>query len=80
MTKKIVWTDTFTVPPDDRDGICGIKTEDSGQAMIMYSPVELSEVDSSFFVRLHSWDDKGKHRFFKKFMGRKVKVTIETVD
>ncbi len=77
---KIVWTDTFTVPPDESGGICGIKSEDSGQAMIMYSPVELSEVESDFFIRFHSWDEKRKHEFFRSLMGRKVKVTIETVD
>lgn len=34
------WMSEFTVPPDDKDGVTGIKFEDSGQAVIMYCPLE----------------------------------------
>jgi hypothetical protein len=32
------------------------------------------------FVRLQSWDDDKKHVEIRKFIGRKVKITVETVD
>lgn len=81
MTK---WSSEFTVPPDDKDGICGVRIEDEGKAMIMYCSLENEPSrtggDGCFFVRLHSWDDRNKHPLFREFMGKKVKVTIETID
>ena len=47
--------------------------------------------DTEFFVRLHSWNEdaarelrdhdyKVGHTLFRLFMGRKVRVTVETID
>lgn len=86
----------FTVPPNDRDGLTGVKFEDSGNAAIMYAPLNTGEAgldpeswdkvieghDGCFFVRFHSWDErKGHpHPLFRALMGRKVRVTVETID
>lgn len=60
----VAWQKEFTVPPDDRDGVAGLKVEDGGQAMVMYEPLasmyqraggEL--YDPAFFVRFHSWTE-----------------------
>ena len=51
--------------------------EDGGMAMIyhLYDPTV-----TEMFVRLQSWDDEAKHKYFNEcFKGRKLKVTIETV-
>lgn len=78
------WMSEFTVPPDDKEGVAGIKFEDSGQAAIMYFPLdEMTDLidekaSEGFFVRLHSWDETAGHTFFRSLMGRKVRVTIET--
>lgn len=96
MPKYVV---EFTVPPDDRDGMTGVKFEDGGNAAIMYSPLNTDEPglntetwdkeieggDGCFFVRLHSWDESdldfaNKHRLFRAFMGKKVRVTVETIE
>jgi hypothetical protein len=84
----IKWLSEFTVPPDGKDGISGVKFEDSGEAVVMY--VSLDEPkehggDGYFFIRLHSWDERAvpvaeKHRFFRSLMGRRVRITIETID
>ena len=86
---SVVWSKDFTVPPDDRDGVCGVKFEDRGQAAIMYSPVAsmyqpegATLYDPAFFVRLHSWEEikPHNHTLFRSLMGRRVRVTIETID
>lgn len=83
-----VWRSEFTVPPDDRDGMEGVKYEDGGQAAIMYGPVlsepvQVSGDDGAFFVRLHSWDenpDQAKsHRLFRSLLGKRVRVTVEVL-
>lgn len=52
--------------------------EDSGMAYI-YNLSDPS--NSELFVRLQSWDDNAKHRYFNEcFKGRKLKITIETMD
>ena len=80
----------FTVPPDDRHGICGVKFEDGGEAAIMYYPLEDKPHeeggDGHFFVRLHSYQDGARkgdaatHPLFRQFMGKKVRVTVEEID
>lgn len=83
------WVSEFTVPADDRDGLCGIKFEDGGQAAIMYDPADdpvTEGGDGHFFVRLHSWQDEARkgdgttHRTFRSLMGKRVRVTIEEVE
>jgi len=86
----ITWTSEFTVPADDKDGLAGVKFEDGGDAVVMYMAAEddppTSGGDGSFFVRLHSWDESteiaeaDKHPVFRSLMGRRVRVTIETID
>lgn len=49
------------------------KVEDGGDARIY----EMDDPGSSFFVRLHSWKD---HSVFEHFQGKRVRVTVETVD
>ena len=41
---------------------------------------EQSDDDNGMFIRIQSWDENKKHKEFKTFMGRKVKITIETID
>lgn len=68
------------IPPDASGGMGGIKEEDGGRALVCYSPGVVSENnDGCFFVRLHSWDDRDRdHRLFREFMGKRVRVTVET--
>lgn len=83
---RVVWDETFTVPPDDSGGLCGIKFEDGGRAAIMYDSLErVSDEDADgFFVRLHSWsedpNDPTSHALFKSLMGKRVRVLIEMLD
>ena len=92
MTEKLKWIAEFTVPPNDAGGTIGVKFEDGGEAAICYAPLETPEVANSetwmsliegapeFFVRLQSWDETKQHAFFRALMGKKVRVTVETVD
>lgn len=83
------WISEFTVPGTDQDGLAGINFEDGGDGAIMYSavdtPMEIGG-DGAFFVRFQSWDDRtnvaaaDKHQLFRSLMGRRVRVTIETID
>jgi hypothetical protein len=58
-----------------------VDTEDSGCAIICHVDGEGHEnEDTGMFVRLQSWDDDKKHVEIRKFIGRKVKITVETVD
>lgn len=58
-----------------------IDTEDGGCAIIcQVERKREKEEDPCMFVRLQSWDDSKKHVEIKKFIGRKVKITIETID
>lgn len=52
--------------------------EDGGMALIYsLTPEDIPDI----FVRLQSWDEEKKHSIFNEcFLGRKIKVTIETVD
>jgi len=89
MAEIVRWRKEFSVPPDDRDGTTGIKFEDGGRAAIMYAPLAsmyqrdgATLYDPAFFVRLHSWEENvpAKHTLFRSLMGRRVRVTIETID
>jgi hypothetical protein len=57
-------------------------TEDGGQAVI--TTMEFRDTpedeDNGMFVRIQSWDENCKHEEFKKFEGRKIRITIETID
>jgi hypothetical protein len=82
----------FTVPPDEWQGVVGVKFEDRGRAAVMYSP--LSEPpptipvgdDGQFYVRFYSWWDddempiERRHKLFRSLMGKRVRVTIAVID
>ena len=42
--------------------------------------VEFDDDDSHLSVRLHSWDEECVHGEFNKFYGKKVRITVETID
>jgi len=56
-----------------------IETEDGGQAKII-AMSQSPEEDNGMFVKIQSWDETLKHEEFEKFVGRKVKIIIETID
>jgi hypothetical protein len=64
----------------------GYRTEDSGYAQIMDIVPDIDNMecpddnDNGLFVRLQSWDETKQHIDFNKFIGKKIKVTIETID
>ena len=62
-----------------------ISTEDGGQAKIWtssaYPPEDDVLDDPGVFFRFQSWDEKGqKHSIFNQFVGKKVRITIESLD
>ena len=54
--------------------------EDGGQAMIVDISDDNIDDENGLCMTLTSWDENLQHTEFKKFVGRKVKITIETVD
>lgn len=55
------------------------KVEDGGQAKICsLSDFNDEENDNCIYVKIISWNNKRIHSLFNKFIGRKVKITIET--
>lgn len=60
-----------------------IITEDSGHAKIVDIYIDQDnpeENENGMYVRVQSWCEDKKHEEFSMFEGRKVKITIETVD
>ena len=59
-----------------------VDIEDGGCAKIITLTNENEDIDG-LFLRVHSWIDNpeiDKHIDFDKFLDRKVKITIETID
>lgn len=56
-----------------------VDVEDGGQAMIA-TITEPTDTDNGMFIRIQSWDEQLEHKEFKKFVGKKVRITIETID
>ena len=56
-----------------------IDTEDGGQAKIFATSLNQEE-DNGMFVKVCSWDENNNHDEFNKFIGRKIKITIETIE
>lgn len=63
-----------------------VDVEDSGHAKIFEagtfttdSDVKPSE-DGGMFVRIQSWSDESNHTDFDQFIGKRIRVTIETLD
>lgn len=53
--------------------------EDGGQAMIC-ERIEFDSVDDNgMFVTLQSWDENLSHSDLKGLLGKKIKITIETI-
>lgn len=38
------------------------------------------ETEDGMYVKICSWDESRKHLEFEKFINRKVRITIETID
>lgn len=90
---KISYAVEFVTPEKfetDTEG-GAISIDDSGQAVIL-DPHPHREFggDGKFFVRVHSWDEdatKGvsgftdeNHQLMRSIMGRRVRITVETID
>lgn len=60
---------------DEKD----IKVEDGGAYKEIYAMNNPDE-DNGMFIKICSWNNNAKHKEFDKFIGKKVKVTIETID
>jgi len=56
-----------------------VEVEDGGSAKIVCVDGAMQE-DNGMFVKLQSWDEELKHTDFNKFVGRKVRITVETID
>lgn len=56
-----------------------IEIEDGGQAKI-FSCCGEDDQDSGMFVKIQSWSEDGQHPEFDSFIGKKVRITIETID
>lgn len=52
--------------------------EDGGQAMV-FTVSDPFQEENGLFVRIQSWDENKEHTEFKKFEGRKIRITIETI-
>lgn len=75
MAKKIKFVINDIVNPITVD------VEDGGQAKIFHADgIDTDESENGVFVRIQSWDENCIHANFNKLLGRKIKITIETVD
>lgn len=54
-----------------------LDVEDGGAARIL--TVDHPD-DECFFVRLQSWDETGQHDLLKKLEGKRIRITIETLE
>lgn len=66
-----------------------VDKQDSGQALIYTfngtkesydESEEMNGCEAGVFVRFQSWDTSKKHEIFNKYIGKKVKITIEVVE
>lgn len=55
-----------------------VEVEDSGMAKITDFTSDDGQEDG-VFVRLHSWSEEAIHTEFDALVGKKVRITIETV-
>lgn len=58
-----------------------ILSEDGGRALIWEDGEQVSppeeDRENGMFVLLQSWDDFKSHEVFKRFVGRRVRITVE---
>lgn len=72
---------TFEADMDERT----LKREDSGCALIWERPAfeidgdEPTTPDAGTLVRFWSWDESKEHESFKRFIGKRVRITVEVV-
>lgn len=57
-----------------------VSVEDNGCAVICDITEEPVDPKDGMFVKLQSWSDMKIHQEIGKFVGRKIRVTIETID
>lgn len=55
-----------------------IDSEDGGEALIFHASPD--DEDTGMFVKIQSWDESTAHVDFNKFVDKKVRITIETID
>ena len=56
-----------------------LEVEDGKQFKCFH--VDLDEnTDNGMYIKICSWDDTLEHKDFNKFIGKKVKITIEEID
>ena len=60
--------------------VTGGTREDGGQAMICeLDDISDTTTDGKFFVRLQSWAEDAEHTTLPLLVGRRVRVTVETL-
>ena len=55
-------------------------TTDDGGVYKEFVLEEQEDLDNGLFFRICSWCEKKKHIDFKKFVGKKVRLTLEVVE
>jgi len=60
------------------EGTVAITEEDGGQAII--AAIEDDGAAPEFFVRLQSWSEARRHIVIRSLAGKRVRVTVETID
>lgn len=56
-----------------------LSTEDGGMAKIYHIDADDGRPNGPFF-RFQSWDEEKVHHEFEQFVGRRIRITIETVE
>lgn len=60
------------------EGVVKLDSEDDGWCLVDY---DFAQDDySTFFVRLHSWDDTKEHSVIRMMEGKKVRVSVEIIE
>lgn len=62
------------------EDVVAFDKEDGGMGWIAEILTEEPPCDHSMYVRIHSYDEGKNHLEAQKFQGRRVRVTIETID
>lgn len=77
----------FTFPIETRRGYVGydhVEIDDGGQALVTNVMThQETHADGMFLVELRSWAEGGKedsHTLFNSLRGKRVRVTVETLD
>lgn len=79
---KMVVTGDFSIKKNMNLSM-DVDVEDGGQAIIGVAHFDIDGNegnDNGVYARIVSWDTTKEHKDMAKLLGRKVKVTIETLD